>query len=129
MNEKIIFSNDIDITIKFSKTFTSVFDFGYTLVDLNSVMNSFHYIILKKQEYISLPTTARKFTKQFSKTLQLKNFEKGSLLLDVGTSLLSTIISKYLERHFGSHEVSKVQRNINFYGPITVIINSPDKKN
>lgn len=136
----------LNIHLYLNKKFNTVFDFGYTLIDLQAVFSSFLYTLdievpndiydinkqkdsqkieiaamgLKKEterkkknkgSYIgNLPTTSRRFSKNYGGILRVIKIEKGSLILDVASNLLAGLLLKFIEKII----FSKGENNNNF---------------
>lgn len=125
MKEKYSFINNlenINLKLHINKRFDNVFDLAYTLVDLQSVLSTFYYVTFTEYKAKSLQTTNRNFTKQFSDVLKLKSFQSGTFTGDIGSSILSGLVLKFIEKAIDNN--SKQQRNpnitINFNAPMTV---------
>lgn len=90
------------------------------LVDLQSVLSTFLYITFTEYKAKYLQTTNRNFTKQFSGALKLKKFQSGTFTGELGTTVRSGLVLKFLEKASISQEVRQ-QRNPN----VTVNVNAP----
>ena len=63
------FDEKFEVTLKISKEFNSVYELGYTLVDLQALINSCSYVFFEEKEYKSLPVTSRKFASKYKDEL------------------------------------------------------------
>lgn len=105
---------ELNIQITFRKKFTTLFDLTYLLVDIQAVVNGFcdmvqeisHqrpgeeiYIkneISEKKSAGYRQTTNRVYNGKRKDNLQLHNFSKGSLILDIGASVIAGIMVEFL---------------------------------
>lgn len=104
----------LDIEIIFRKKFTTLFDLTYLLVDIQAVVNGFCDMVQeinrqKPNEEICIKkeisekksagyrqTTNRLYNGKRKDNLQLHDFSKGSLILDIGASVIAGIIVEFL---------------------------------
>ncbi|MGN0376892.1 MAG: hypothetical protein ACI4ED_04580 [Suilimivivens sp.] len=107
---------ELNIQITFRKKFATVFDLSYLLVDIQAVINGFCDMtqemgrprieeeIYVKNEIVSKKssgyrqTTNRIYNGKRKDNLQLHNFSKGSLILDIGASVIAGIMVEFLSQ-------------------------------
>lgn len=105
---------ELNIQIIFRKKFTTLFDLTYLLVDIQAVVNGFcdmvqaigHqrpgeevYVkneISEKKSSGYRQTTNRAYNGKRKDNLQLHDFSKGSLILDIGSSVIAGIMVEFL---------------------------------
>lgn len=104
---------ELDIQIIFRKNFTTLFDLTYLLLDIQAVVNGFcdmvQEISYQRPEEVYIKneiaekkasgyrqTTNRAYNGKRKDNLQLHNFAKGSLMLDIGASVIAGIMVEFL---------------------------------
>lgn len=73
-----------EIDILFRRRGNTLYDLAYFLVDLNSVINTFHYFVTQRGAVVKPPTTSRFFTKKFKNVVHVKKFNNGSFWGNIG---------------------------------------------